>query len=180
MELIEANELVQNSIRSLAMLVETVRQEQIDKVVGVNEPMQDHLAECYVGCTLYEGTDIGDCCDFLKHVADGLNEAAEHSVLQAEQRLNGTEGMIVDMLEGMVVNCYEREYGAAAKEILVCLKQMRTTGCMTEKEFVTQAMEMVRRVCGKHGVRLSDEKLSIQELYFISWLKRVFRQEYII
>lgn len=45
----EAKELLANSLRCLAMSMEQIRLREIEKVVGREEPMQDHLAECTAG-----------------------------------------------------------------------------------------------------------------------------------
>ena len=60
----EAKVLLANSLRCLVMSMEQIRLREIEKVVGREEPMQDHLAQCTCGVsTPYEGSSVENCCE---------------------------------------------------------------------------------------------------------------------
>ena len=46
MDTFEAKNLLEESVRCVARMMEQIRLRECEKVMGLDEPMQDHLAQC--------------------------------------------------------------------------------------------------------------------------------------
>lgn len=72
MDTYEAKVLMEDSVRCLARMMEQIRLREIGKVVGDDEPMQDHLAQCVSPVPPYEGMSFEDCMEYLKDLHDDV------------------------------------------------------------------------------------------------------------
>jgi hypothetical protein len=70
------------NLRSTCMMLEAVRNNQVEKAVDLDWlPMQDHLAQCVTTRTIDESSTAEDCLKYLEHLYKGLTEAMEKGII---------------------------------------------------------------------------------------------------
>ncbi len=72
MDTFEAKNLLEESVRCVARMMEQIRLRECEKVMGLDEPMQDHLAQCSQIFAPYEDSEFEECMKYLQHLRDGL------------------------------------------------------------------------------------------------------------
>lgn len=181
MEYIEAKELLENSVRCVAMSMEQIRIRLIDHVVGRDEPMQDHLASCTWAILPYEWSSMEDCLKYLGHLYEGLKHAAEHDDVVNKQGLYVNDvALIADMLRGFTLSKYPDYLLDCARDVSdVAQILLRRYACeKTEenrKECVTLFLSDVKEIAEDHGVNLNnDGKFSLPLAYLHDWMCREF------
>jgi hypothetical protein len=87
MYLDEALKTMRMGLISQCMMLEVVRDKEIDKVAGEYLPMQDHLAECTWAQVPNLTWDVKECLDYLSKLHEGLTQAFEHGQLAARKGL---------------------------------------------------------------------------------------------
>lgn len=181
MDTYEAKELLANSIRCLAMSMEQIRLRETEKCVDLDEPMQDHLAQCTHSRVPYECTSVEDCCKYLLDLYKGFKEAADHTILKEEI---GSERVwevcdIADMVMGMIghgfsdnlMNCAEEIYQLAEKLVPSYQKSVKSEEeCKRVlKEFVTETEQII---INHHLQTWNDGTYSLPLGYLHDWMKR--------
>jgi len=179
MYLEEALMALRLELSSLCMLMESVRQEQIDKVAGEYLPMQDHLAECTYASNPRLEWSVEESLEYLGRLYKGLKESLEHGRL-AEKKglsLDFEVAIIADMLWGSIYNNYPDYLLACAREVWEKVQKMPPPKVkITDKKrlkWQRAVMKEVAKICDKHGVDLPiDGEWTIQEGYMMEWLMK--------
>lgn len=181
MEYIEAKELLENSVRCVAMSMEQVRRRLIEQVVGKDEPMQDHLAECTWAIQPYESSSMEDCLKYLEHLYDGLNHAAEHDDVVNNQELYVNDvALIADMLRGFTLSKYPDYLLDCARDVsddaqILLRKYAREKTEENRRICVTSFLEDVQEIAEDHGVKLHEEgRFSLPLAYLHDWMCREY------
>lgn len=183
MDTYEAKELMEDSVRCLARMMEQIRLREIEKVMGNDEPMQDHLAQCTMAVTPWEGMDFEKCLEYLKNLHNGFKEAAEHEI--KKERLfclaNWEVGDICDMVMGFIGHGFSDDLVACAQEIYQVGQEVlprgrnyvkSEKGCQRMLEaFVPKAKDIIE----KHGyMTWGEDTYSLPLGYLESWMKRKY------
>lgn len=183
MDTYEAKELMEDSLRCLARMMEQIRLREIEKVVGYDEPMQDHLAQCTLNVTPYESMDFEKCLEYLKDLHQGFKEAAEHEI-KLETKFSVAElelGHICDMVMGFIGHGFPDDLVACAQEIDQVVKEVlprgksyikSDEGCKKMLEvFVPKAKDIIE----KHGYKTwADGAYSLPLGYLTAWICREY------
>ena len=187
MEYIEAKELLENSVRCVAMAMEQIRHRMIDYVMERNEPMQDHLAECSWAIHPYEGSTMKDCLDYLRHLHDGLTKAAEHDrEVNTKGLYTNDVALIADMLRGFICTKYPdyllecaRDVSAEARLLLLAYGRKKRSED-NRKKMLTEFMTKVKALAEKQGVDLQnrDGQFSLPLAYLQAWMYRKYDETF--
>ena len=113
MYLIEAVKTIEMNLRSTCMMLEVVRNQQLDRAIENDWlPMQDHLAQCVPCTTMYFDSSVKDCIEYLERVYDGLKRAEEHVSLAYKKDLmvHPEVAYIADMLWSDICNQYPNTF----------------------------------------------------------------------
>lgn len=179
----EAKVLLANSLRCLVMSMEQIRLREIEKVVGREEPMQDHLAECTAGLHPHEEMDVENCLEYLKKLYIGFKDASDHEIL-LENKFSIAElelGNICDMIIGFINHDYPDNLVACAREInQLAQKLLPAKGhhvkshdhcMMVVMKFQKEAMTIIE----KYGYKTwQDGMYSLPLGYLQSWMEREY------
>ena len=183
MDTYEAKELMEDSLRCLARMMEQIRLREIEKVVGYDEPMQDHLAQCVSPVPPYEDMDFDKCLEYIKDLHQGFKEASDHEIKL--ERLfapaNFEVGHICDMVMGFIGHGFSDDLVACAQEIYQVAKEVlprgrnyvkSEKGCKRMLEaFVPKAKDIIE----KHGYKTwADGDYSLPLGYLETWMKRQY------
>lgn len=183
MDTYEAKVLMEDSVRCLARMMEQIRLREIGKVVGDDEPMQDHLAQCVSPVPPYEGMSFEDCMEYLKDLHDGFKEASDHEIKMgrtfspAEIEL----GHICDMVMGFIGHGFPDELIACAHEIKNLVparlpaKDLYVKSDTMCKHVVAHLQKEAETIIKKHGYKTwADGDYSLPLVYLSTW----FRKQY--
>ena len=181
MEYIEAKELLENSVRCVAISMEQIRRRLLDQVVGRDEPMQDHLAECTWAIQPYEWSSMEDCLKYLEHLYDGLKHAAEHDdVVNRQELYINNVALIADMLRGFTLSKYPdyllncaRDVSDNAQTLLRKYASVKTE--KNRRKCITLFLNDVKERAKEYGVNLNVEgNFSLPLAYLHDWMCREF------
>lgn len=120
MDCYEAKELLADGLRCLTRMMAQIKEREVEKCIGYDEPMQDHLAECtHSGIHPYEGTSVEDCCKYLQLLYKGFDEACEHEILRNKMYnlADYVEADIADMVMGCITHRFPADLCVCASEI---------------------------------------------------------------
>ena len=79
MYLSEAIKAMEMNLRSTCMMLEAVKNNQVDKAIDYDWlPMQDHLAQCVPTVTISRDSSVEDCLTYLGELYKGLTKAWNH------------------------------------------------------------------------------------------------------
>lgn len=183
MDTYEAKELLADSLRCLARSMEQIRLREIEKVVGEDEVMQDHLAECTWAHVPYDGMSVDDCCDYLKRLYKGFDEASKHEI-KMERKFNMAEydvAHICDMVNTFIGHGFPDELVACAREIEKLAKHTLPAKDLYVKSdtmcghvvnsFLKRAEEIIEKHHYKNWKK-GDYSLSLG--YLGAWMKRLY------
>ena len=120
MDCYEAKELLADGLRCLARSMAQIKAREVEKCVGVDEPMQDHLAECTHSIRPYEESSVEDCCKYLQLLYKGFDEACEHEILR-DKMYNFADYVEADIAD-MVMGCITHRFPA---DLCVCASEIR-------------------------------------------------------
>lgn len=166
---------------SQCMMLEVVRNKEIEKVAGDYMPMQDHLAECTWAEVPFEGWDVKECLDYLNKLHKGLTQAFEHGQLAIKKGLarNFEIAIIADMLWGSIYNDYPDHLVLCAREVKDVVEKMTPKKAKKDKEsrlkWQRMVMKEIKIICDKHEVSFPiDKEWTIQESYMMAWLENIY------
>ena len=181
MYLEEALMALRLELSSLCMLMESVRQEQIDKVAGEYLPMQDHLAQCTSTKVPYEMSSVEDCCEYLKRLYKGFEEASNHEI-QMEKKFKMADfdvAHICDMVMGYIGHYFPEDLVECAREIDDVANELlppfskhiqNDKGCKKLLGlFLKKADEIIKR---HHLQTWKDGEYSLPLGYLHDWMRR--------
>ena len=183
MYLIEAVKTIEMNLRSTCMMLEVVRNQQLDRAIENDWlPMQDHLAQCVPGNTMWLNSSVKDCVEYLERVYDGLKRAEEHVSLAYKMNLmlHPEVAYIADMLWSDICNKYPNNYVACAKECYKVYEQLKPKygGVKSDKfrlEWQREMMMEFDKICKKHKVKFTIHgEWSLSEGYLMDWLGRKY------
>lgn len=183
MDTYEAKVLLEDSVRCLARMMDQIRLRELEKCVGWNEPMQDHLAQCVSPCHPYEGSDFKECLEYLKDLHKGFKTASDHEIKMGRTFKPGNIelGQICDMAWGFIGHGFPEKLVACAKEIEELALQVLPQGKnRTKSDKVCQ--DMLKAFCSKaasiiekYGYKdWSEGDYSIQLGYLSAWMYRKY------
>ena len=182
----EAKKLLLQSLRCLAMSMEQIRQRETEKVMGDDEPMQDHLAECTSARTPYEGWSVDDCCLYLKRLYEGFDLASKHEILM-ERKFDYPDydvAHICDMVMGFIGHGFPDGLVACAREIndvakrLLKAKTHFMKGDRFCEQVVTDFLTQAETIMEKHGFKdWKDGEYSLSMGYLASWMQRMCQEK---
>ena len=183
MYLSEAIKAMEMNLRSTCMMLEAVRNNQVDKAIDYDWlPMQDHLALCIPTITISEESSVEDCLKYLGQLYKGLTKAMAH--YKKGNRIVGDVDCdvvyMVDMLYGLIGHRFNEDYVNCARE---CVKAYNQTPIDPNEEKNDENARIWRRkVLDKFGVILKKYDIditekgewSIREGYLVEWLDRKY------
>ena len=182
MQLDEAVKAIGMNLRSTCMILESVRNDQVDKAIESDWlPMQDHLA-LSVRDSIYEGSSVKDCLNYLEQMHDGLSQALAHYKMGSTKVGCQKEDVMymVDMLYGYIGHQFEDNYVECARE---CIKAYDETPIDPDEEINTENAAIWRgKVLAKFNAILKKHHIDISEStgfdirygYLIEWLNRKY------
>ena len=182
----EAKILLRQSLRCLAMSMEQIRLREIEKVAGVDEPMQDHLAQCTCTLTPYEGSSVEDCCEYLKKLYMGFEEASNHEILLERkfEMASFDVAHICDMIMGFIGHEFPENLIKCAREIDALVYKTLPAKDLYEKSdtmcknVVNSFLKKADKVIEKHGYKnWKDGEYSLSLGYLGEWMKRKYWEE---
>jgi len=186
MYLSEAILAMEMNLRSTCMMLEAVRNNQVEKAVDLDWlPMQDHLAQCVTTRTIDECSTAEDCLKYLEQLYKGLTEAMEHYENANEKvgSINLEVAQFVDMLMGYIGHSFPENYVECARECLDAYEQMPIDS--VEDKCVDNFISWRRKVLNKfddilkkHNIDITNKgDWSICEAYLVEWLGRKYWKE---
>ena len=183
MYLHEVLNLMRLCLVSQCMFLEKLRNQEIDKVMNIYPPMQDHLAECTWATVPYEDWDVKKCLQYLKRLHDGLTQAYEHGQLAIKKGLDEDFNVVIiaDMLWGHIYNNFPDNLVDCAREVWDLVKKMTPEKAEKSKEkcleWQRSVMKEIKPICDKHEVDFPiDKEWTIQEGYMMSWLGNLYEK----
>jgi hypothetical protein len=183
MYLNDAIKTIEMTLRSTCMMLEVVRNEQIDKAVFYDHlPLQDHFAQCVPPMTMYEDSSGEECLEYLGHFYKGLKEAREHEITAYRKGVMQEPNVvyIVDMLRGFIGHGFPDNYVACAKECYRVYERLKPKyrGIKSDKrrlEWQREVMTEIDKLCKKHKVKFTiDGEWTLSEGYLMDWLGRKY------
>ena len=182
MDTFEAKNLLEESVRCVARMMEQIRLRECEKVMGLDEPMQDHLAQCSQTFAPYEGSDFEECMEYLQRLRDGLVKAYEHehqSSIIADKN-NGDYDMvhICDMVMGMIGHGFPDYLVECAKEINTVVKKNFPSGNYIQSDkgcakLLEKIIPKAADIIKKHHLQMwRDGDYSLPLGYLQSWIAR--------
>ena len=185
MYLDDAIRTIEMTLRSTCMMLEVVRNEQIDKAICYDHlPLQDHFAQCVPPKTMYEGSSIEECLEYLRRFYKGLKEAREHEIIAYRKGVMHEPDVvyITDMLRGFIGHGFPDNYVACAKECYAVYERLQPKyrGVKSDKkrlEWQREVMTEIDKICRKHKVKFTiDGEWTLSEGYLMEWLCRKYEQ----
>ena len=186
MYLNDAIKSMEMNLRSTCMMLEVVRHNQIDKAVEYDWlPMQDHLVQCVTPNTMYDGTSIKDCLQYMEQLYKGLTKAMQHYKNSWNKvRMNEPEvTYMTDMLYGFIGHSFADNYVSCARE---CIKAYEQTPIDPDEEKNDANFNKWRRtvldkfdaILKRHEIDITNNgEWSIREGYLVEWLGRKYWKE---
>lgn len=185
MDTYEAKELLEESVRCVARMMEQIRLREIEKVEGYDEPMQDHLAECTWAVVPHDETSFEDCMKYLERLYEGFSIAAEHESLANNVALKNKKYFylthIADMVMGMVGHGYPENLVNCAMEIDAVAMKLLPPGknyiksdkdC---KKILTAFIKKAKEIIKKYHLQTWEEgRFSLPLAYLHDWMKRLY------
>ena len=179
----EAKILLMQSLRCLAMSMEQIRLREIEKVVGDDEPMQDHLAQCTAAKTPYEGSSVEDCCEYLKDLYKGFEEASDHEI-EIERKFDFADfdvAHICDMIIGFIGHGFSENLIRCAREIdeqvykTLPAKDLYVKSDQMCDHVVASFLKKAEKVIEKHGYKnWKTSEYSLPLGYLGAWMRRKY------
>ena len=177
MEYIEAKDLLENSVRCMAMSMEQIRRRLIEHASKYSEPMQDHLAQCCTGFPPYESSSMESCLEYLKQLHEGLAVAARHDAFVEDHKLyinNADE--IADMMMGYIYESIPKHVMKSAREVAQTVYPLLVRYATKKSDKNRQLMvdafiDEVKASAKRNGVRLDcNGTFSLPISYLCSWI----------
>ena len=176
----EAVIAMEMNLRSVCMMLEVVRQQQLKKAMREHYlPMQDLLANLEEN--IDERTDPETCLDYMKSLYKGLKYADEHVKLARRSYImeDPEEANLVDILFGSVYHNFPDNYAQCARECYVAYQRMLPvdpdSSDKTRRKWIAEVMHEFERIAKKHNVKIVLKgKWRINESYLAEWLNYKF------
>ena len=176
MYLDEAVIAMEMNLRSVCMMLEVVRRQQLEKAKEEHYlPMQDFLADLEEN--IDERTDPETCLDYMKSLYKGLKYADEHVKLARRSYImeDPEEANLVDILFGSVYHNFPDNYAQCARECYVAYQRMLPvdpdSSDKTRRKWIAEVMHEFERIAKKHNVKIVLKgKWRINESYLAEWL----------
>ena len=166
---------------SQCMMLEEVRQKEVEKVAGDYSPMQDHLAECTWAKQPNLNWDVKECLDYLEKLFGGLSQAFIHGQLAKSKGLGHDFEIakIADMLWGNIYNNYPDDLVNCAKEVRDKVKEMTPKKAKNTSEacfeWKKKVLKEIKRICDKYDIDFPIyREWTIQEGYIVEWLNDTY------
>jgi hypothetical protein len=180
MYLDEAVIAMEMNLRSVCMMLEVVRRQQLEKAKEEHYlPMQDFLADLEEN--IDERTDPETCLDYMKSLYKGLKYADEHVKLARRSYImeDPEEANLVDILFGSVYHNFPDNYAQCARECYVAYQRMLPvdpdSSDKTRRKWIAEVMHEFERIAKKHNVKIVLKgKWRINESYLAEWLNYKF------
>ena len=180
MYLDEAVIAMEMNLRSVCMMLEVVRRQQLEKAKEEHYlPMQDFLADLEEN--IDERTDPETCLDYMKSLYKGLKYADEHVKLARRSYImeDPEEANLVDILFGSVYHNFPDNYAQCARECYVAYQRMLPvdpdSSDKTRRKWIAEVMHEYERIAKKHNVKIVLKgKWRINESYLAEWLNYKF------
>ena len=180
MYLDEAVIAMEMNLRSVCMMLEVVRRQQLEKAKEEHYlPMQDFLADLEEN--IDERTDPETCLDYMKSLYKGLKYADEHVKLARRSYImeDPEEANLVDILFGSVYHNFPDNYAQCARECYVAYQRMLpvdpNSSDKTRRKWIAEVMHEFERIAKKHNVKIVLKgKWRINESYLAEWLNYKF------
>ena len=180
MYLDEAVIAMEMNLRSVCMMLEVVRRQQLEKAKEEHYlPMQDFLADLEEN--IDERTDPETCLDYMKSLYKGLKYADEHVKLARRSYImeDPEEANLVDILFGSVYHNFPDNYAQCARECYVAYQRMLPvdpdSSDKTRRKWIAEVMLEFERIAKKHNVKIVLKgKWRINESYLAEWLNYKF------
>ena len=183
MDTYEAKHLLADSLRCLARCMEQIRLREIEKVVGNDEVMQDHLAQCTWCRVPYDDMSVEDCCDYLTKLYRGFEEASNHEI-ETERKFsmgNFEIAHICDMINNYIGHGYPDNLVDCAREIWDMAQKIMPAKCAYEKSetlcnhVVGCFLKRAEKIIKEHGYKnWEDGEYSLTLGYLGSWMKQYY------
>ena len=186
MYLSDAIKSIEMNLRSTCMMLEAVRNNQVEKAVEYDWlPMQDHLAQCVTTGTIYDRSSVEDCLEYLGQLYKGLSEAMKH-YKNGWHKVGMTEPEVThmtDMLYGFIGHSFADNYVSCARE---CIKAYEHTPIDPDEEKNDANFNKWRRtvldkfdaILKRHEIDITNNgEWSIREAYLVEWLGRKYWKE---
>ena len=186
MDTYEAKELLADSLRCLCRSMEQIRLREIGKVVGYDEPMQDHLAECTHAIVPYEDSSVEVCLEYLKLLYKGFTDAYEHEHISNIVAMKNKDSFYVthicDMVRSFIGHGFPDNLVACAREINDLLMKLYNpydkTRIKSEKDykklmekFIPKTVEIIK----KYNEQMwNDGEYSLTMGYLEAWMYRLY------
>ena len=180
MYLDEAVIAMEMNLRSVCMMLEVVRRQQLEKAKEEHYlPMQDFLADLEEN--IDERTDPETCLDYMKSLYKGLKYADEHVKLARRSYImeDPEEANLVDILFGSVYHNFPDNYAQCSRECYVAYQRMLPvdpdSSDKTRRKWIAEVMHEYERIAKKHNVKIVLKgKWRINESYLAEWLNYKF------
>jgi hypothetical protein len=185
MDTYEAKIILEDSVRCVARMMEQIRLRETEKVMGWDEPMQDHLSECTWAMEPHDGSSLEDCMEFLKRLHKGFTVAYEHEALAcdvASKNHNDYDLIhIADMVRGWIGHGFPDYLVECAKEVNAVAKELLPPGAKYVKsekgceKIVNAFLDKAEEIIKKHNLQTWDDGCYGLPLgYLHSWMKRKY------
>ncbi len=180
MYLDEAVIAMEMNLRSVCMMLEVVRRQQLEKAKEEHYlPMQDFLADLEEN--IDERTDPETCLDYMKSLYKELKYADEHVKLARRSYImeDPEEANLVDILFGSVYHNFPDNYAQCARECYDAYQRMLPvdpdSSDKTRRKWIAEVMHEFERIAKKHNVKIVLKgKWRINESYLAEWLNYKF------
>lgn len=182
MDCYELKELLAESVRNLARTMDQVRLRELEKCVGKDEPMQDHLSICVeTAFRPYEGSTVEECCDYLLKLYNGLEEVVQHDRLmhQHYKYTDYESALVADMVAGNIKHGFPNDLIYCAMEIKAYADKLvppngKHSKTKAEYEKIAKNFwEECEKIIEKYNLRKWEKgSYSLPLGYLEAWLER--------
>ena len=168
------------NLRSVCMMLEVVRRQQLKRVMSEHYlPMQDFSADLEEH--IDERSDAETCLDYMKRLYKGLKYADEHVALARRNHIieDTEEANLADMLFGGIEHNFPDNLARCARECYDAYQRMLPVqpddSDETRHKWIAEVMQEFERIARKHSVNLVlNSKWRINEGYLTEWLNYKF------
>ncbi len=182
MDLLQAKEFYEKSVRVLAASMSEIVTAQMQKVMDDDEVMLDHLSEMkFFSGMVDDKTPISECLELLKRLNRGFTDIEKQAEWNNGHFKNNDcdEALISEMIVGFI-NCQlTDELAQAAKEIAATARQLLGLASpkRTEKEYKIFAVQFIKQAkvsMKKNHQLVKDDPFFLPNLYLSGWFRRKY------
>lgn len=176
MDILEAKKLFDNSIRSLAICMDQIKDAAASPYITYNQPLYEHLAYC----TRIEPGELCDsetCLRFLNVLNYALDKAAKYEAMMDKEGVDEQLYMVANMIAGHICIEYPQNLLMCAQDVINLSSSLLGKYSSREDtkelrvEIADEFFDEASKVLAKYGYEKASKESSDQMRYLNYWMK---------